>query len=376
MSVHSDRHEKTVVVAMSGGVDSSVAAALLCERGYRVIGVTMNLWDYDRVGGNVNRDSGCCSIDTMDDARAVCHVLGIPHFVVNFREEFEATVTEHFIREYLEGRTPNPCVRCNTYVKWGALLRKARELGADFIATGHYARITYDDARERYLLRRGVDRDKDQSYALWGIRPAGLRKTLLPVGEFTKTEVRQIASRLGLRTAAKPESQEICFIPDDNYGRFLRAKVPELQEVEGGEIVDRHGRIVGRHRGYPFYTVGQRRGLGLSLGRPVYVTAIDPENNRVVVGDGDELLAQGLIATNINWVSIDGIDSPRPAEVKIRYRDPGAAATLYPEPGGRLRVLFSSPQRAVTPGQSAVFYDGDVVLGGGVIDKAINQGQR
>lgn len=376
MSVHSDRHEKTVVVAMSGGVDSSVAAALLCERGYRVIGVTMNLWDYDRVGGNVNRDSGCCSIDTMDDARAVCHVLGIPHFVVNFREEFEATVTEHFVREYLEGRTPNPCVRCNTYVKWGALLRKARELGADFIATGHYARITYDDARERYLLRRGVDRDKDQSYALWGIRPAGLRKTLLPVGEFTKTEVRQIASRLGLRTAAKPESQEICFIPDDNYGRFLRAKVPELQEVEGGEIVDRHGRIVGRHRGYPFYTVGQRRGLGLSLGRPVYVTAIDPENNRVVVGDGDELLAQGLIATNINWVSIDGIDSPRPAEVKIRYRDPGAAATLYPEPGGRLRVLFSSPQRAVTPGQSAVFYDGDVVLGGGVIDKAINQGQR
>jgi tRNA-specific 2-thiouridylase len=371
MYINSNNRNDTVLVAMSGGVDSSVAAALLCERGYRVIGVTMNLWDYDRVGGNVNRDSGCCSIDTMDDARAVCHTLGVPHYVVNLRDQFEEMVTENFIREYLEGRTPNPCVRCNTYLKWGVLLQKAHELGADRIATGHYARITYDRDRGRYLLRRGVDRDKDQSYALWGIRPEGLRRTLLPVGEFTKAEVRQIARRLGLRTAEKPESQEICFVPDNDYTRFLREKVPTLLSVEGGEIVDRQGNVVGRHRGFPFYTVGQRRGLGLSLGRPVYVTAIDPEANRVVIGDADDLLAEGLIAEKVNWVSIDGLEAPRPAEVKIRYRDPGSPATLYPEPDGQIRVIFSEPQRAVTPGQSAVFYDDDIVLGGGIIAAAV-----
>ena len=364
--------KETVLVAMSGGVDSSVAAALLCERGYNVIGVTMTLWDYDRVGGNMNLDSGCCSIDTVDDARAVCHKLGVPHYVVNFRDQFEATVTENFIREYLAGRTPNPCVRCNTYLKWGVLLDKAIELGADRIATGHYARIV-PDGNGRYLLRRGLDRDKDQSYALWGIRPEGLRRTLLPVGEFTKAEVRQIARRLGLRTAEKPESQEICFIPDNDYSRFLREKVPSLQNVDGGEILDRQGRMVGRHRGFPFYTVGQRRGLGLSVGRPVYVTSIDPEKNRVVVGDRDELLANGLIAEEVNWVSIHGLESARSAQVKIRYRDPGSPAVLHLQPDGRVRVEFCSPQPAVTPGQSAVFYDDVVVLGGGVIARAINQ---
>lgn len=359
---------------MSGGVDSSVAAALLCERGYRVIGVTMNLWDYDRVGGNVNRDSGCCSIDTMDDARAVCHKLGIPHYVVNFRDEFEATVTENFVREYLSGRTPNPCVRCNTYIKWGALLRKAFDLGADYIATGHYARITRDSESGRYLLRRGVDRSKDQSYALWGLQPAGLRHTLLPVGEYTKSEVREIARRLGLRTAEKPESQEICFVPDNDYRRYLREKVPSLQEGVGGEIVDREGNVVGLHRGFPFYTVGQRRGLGLSLGRPVYVTEIDPRTNRVIVGTQDELEVGGLVAEQVNWVSIEGLASPRRAEVKIRYRDPGVVATLYPQDNGRVKVLFERPQRAVTAGQSAVFYEDDILLGGGVIQSAIKKG--
>lgn len=368
------KNEEIVVVAMSGGVDSSVAAALLHERGYQVIGVTMNLWDYDRVGGNINRNSGCCSIDTMDDARFVCHTLGVPHYVVSFRDEFEATVTDNFISEYMEGRTPNPCVRCNTYIKWGVLLQKAQELGADKIATGHYARNTFDEKRGRYLLSRGKDEKKDQSYALWGIRQDGLARTLFPAGEFKKEEIRQIARNLGLQTAEKKESQEICFIPDNDYTRYLRMKRPELgTQLKDGEIIDQQGNRLGTHRGYPFYTIGQRKGLGIAVGQPVYVTEIDGENNRIVVGNNDDLRHIGLIAKNLNWIAIENLNEEMEVEAKIRYNDPGASAKLRPLSNDHVEVIFEAPQRAVTPGQSVVFYQDDLVVGGGVIQSFIKQ---
>ncbi|NIR50976.1 tRNA 2-thiouridine(34) synthase MnmA, partial [candidate division KSB1 bacterium] len=340
--------KEAVLVAMSGGVDSSVAAALLHDRGYDVIGVTMNLWDYDRVGGNINRDSGCCTIDTMDDARSVCHTLGVPHYVVNFREEFEAAVTDNFISEYMEGRTPNPCVRCNTYIKWGVLLQKAQELGVDKIATGHYARSSYDEQSGRFCLKRGVDKSKDQSYALWGIRQQGLAQTLFPVGEYTKEEIRQIARRLGLRTAEKSESQEICFIPDNNYKRYLTMKRPELTtELADGEILDQQGNKLGNHKGFPFYTIGQRKGLGIAVGEPVYVTQIDAGSNRVTVGSSRDLEHVGLIAENVNWVSLDGLDGDTQVEAKIRYNDPGAMATVRVASDDTVDVIFDEPQRAV-----------------------------
>lgn len=370
--VNINRKNETVVVAMSGGVDSSVAAALLHKRGFKVIGVTMNLWDYDRVGGNINRDSGCCSIDTMDDARAVCHRLGVPHYVVNFRDEFEAAVTDNFIAEYLEGRTPNPCVRCNTYIKWGVLLQKAEVLGADMIATGHYARASLDDKSGRYLLKRGKDANKDQSYALWGIRQAGLARTFFPVGEFTKDEIRQIARSLELPTAEKTESQEICFIPDNDYSRYLQMKRPRLEvQLQDGEILDQENNLLGVHRGYPFYTIGQRKGLGIATGQPVYVTEIDAGNNRIKVGSNNDLRHSGLIAHNLNWISRESLTKESEVEAKIRYNDPGASAVIKPVSNDRIEVNFKEPQRAVTPGQSVVFYQEDVVLGGGLIESYI-----
>lgn len=361
-------YRETVVVAMSGGVDSSVAAALLYERGYQVIGVTMNLWDYNRVGGNINRDSGCCSIDTMDDARSVCYKLGIPHYVVNFRDEFEAAVTDNFISEYLEGRTPNPCVRCNTYIKWGVLLQKAEELGADKIATGHYARSFFDERQERYLLKRGLDEKKDQSYALWGIRQNGLARTIFPVGEYTKEEIRQIARNLGLKTAEKKESQEICFIPDNDYKRYLATKRPHLHtQLVDGEITDQNGNHLGSHKGYPFYTIGQRKGLGLAMPEPVYVTEISAKDNRITVGAKKDLEHRGLIAENLNWIVFDDLQDKIKVEAKIRYNDPGAPAIVRPHSASQVEVIFDEAQRAVTPGQSVVFYREDVVVGGGII---------
>jgi len=365
-------NKETVLVAMSGGVDSSVAAALLHERGYQVIGVTMNLWDYDRVGGNINKDSGCCSIDTMDDARAVCHKLGVPHYMVNFREEFEAAVTNNFISEYMDGRTPNPCVRCNTYIKWGVLLQKAEELGASKLATGHYARTTFDEKSGRYFLKQGKDGHKDQSYALWGIRQQGLERTFFPVGEFTKPEIRQIARNLGLRTAEKKESQEICFIPDNDYSRYLQMKRPELEtQLQDGEILDQQDNLLGVHRGYPFYTIGQRKGVGIATGQPVYVTEIDAGNNRIKVGSNHDLLHSGLIAENVNWVSIESLKEGIGIEAKVRYNAPGAPAWIQPTSKGNVEVKFKKPQRAVTPGQSVVFYQDDLVVGGGIIESYV-----
>ncbi len=367
------RQNNTVVVAMSGGVDSSVAAALLVQQGYDVIGVTMNLWDYDRTGGNVNLDSGCCSVDTMDDARCVSSRLGIPHYVVSFREEFESAVTENFISEYLQGRTPNPCVRCNTFIKWGSLLTKAEQLGAEKIATGHYARSHFDDEKGRHILRCGVDGHKDQSYALWGIRQNGLAQTLFPVGQFTKAEIRAQARELGLRTAEKRESQEICFIPDNDYGRYLRKQRPELEQVDGGEIVNRDGKTVGHHQGYPFYTIGQRKGLGLTVPEPVYVTEIQAGTNRVQVGEPADLEHSGVVAESVNWVSIDEPQAEIQVQAKIRYNSPAAPARLKVIAGGGIELIFDEVQRAVTPGQSVVLYQDDLVAGGGVIKHAISR---
>lgn len=357
-------------------MDSSVAAALLHERGYVVIGVTMNLWGYDRVGGNINRDSGCCSIDTLDDARSVCNTLGVPHYVVNFRDEFDTAVTDNFVSEYMSGRTPNPCVRCNTYIKWGVLLQKAQELGADKIATGHYVRNTFDEKSGRYVLKRGLDARKDQSYALWGIRQHGLAYSIFPIGEYTKAEIRQIARNLGLRTAEKKESQEICFIPDNDYMRYLKSRQPELLQVQGGEIVDREGEVIGTHRGYPFYTIGQRKGLGLSVPEPVYVTEIDARNNRVTVGSNRDLEHTGLVAENVNWISCDRSDRILEIEAKIRYNSPGALARIRAIENDCVEVIFHEPQRAVTPGQSVVFYRDDLVVGGGVIKSYIKSGEN
>ena len=362
----------TVVVAMSGGVDSSVAAALLHEHGYRVIGMTLNLWDYHASGGNVNLESGCCSIDTMADARAVCHRLGVPHYVSDFREIFDRSVQQNFIAEYFSGRTPNPCVRCNTFIKWGAMLQQAEDIGADFLATGHYGRVQLNARTGRWELWRAVDHGKDQSYALWGVRQAALARTIFPLGELTKPEVREIARSLELKTAEKKESQEICFIPDNDYRRYLRERAPgATQAVDAGAFVDVEGNAVGTHQGFPFYTVGQRKGLGLSIGRPIFITQIDAATNTITLGSNEDLLQREFVATSVNWIAEHQPAAGREVSCKIRYRDPGAAARLYDAEEHRVRVVFDEAQRASTPGQSAVFYDGERVMGGGVIEMVL-----
>ena len=365
-------HKKTVVVAMSGGVDSSVAALLLQQQGYQVIGITMKLWDYEIVGGNINHESGCCSLDSINDARMVCAKLGIPHYVVNFSKEFHETVVENFISEYLKGHTPNPCVLCNTKIKWDLFIERALELGAEYIATGHYARIRYNQQTGRYELWRGVDHSKDQSYALWGIKQSALKRTIFPLGELKKSEVRRIAAEHGLRTANKSESQEICFVPDNDYRRLLKELRPaEIEKLKGGPLVTLNGKVVGQHNGYPFYTVGQRRGLGGGFAQPMYVVTTDPEKNKVVIGTKDQLLAKEFTVHSVNLISLPRMNEAVRAIIKIRYNDSGKPGTVYPEGENRLRVIFDEPQRAITPGQSMVFYRGDQVLGGGIIEKVI-----
>jgi len=354
-----------VVVAMSGGVDSSLTAALLVRQGYDVIGATMQIWDTERE--DTPEDRGCCSLAAVDDARRVADTLGIPYYVLNFREMFQQTVVDYFIAEYAAGRTPNPCIACNRYVKFEGLLNKAMALGAEYVATGHYARITYDDNRARYLLRKGIDSAKDQSYALYHLNQQTLRHFLMPLGDFTKVETRQMAREFGLAVAEKPDSQEICFVPDDDYKAFLEEKAPE--SLRPGEIVDTQGRILGRHRGLPLYTVGQRKGLGLASGTPLYVVALDSDSNRLVVGGAGDVFASELIADDLNFITMDRLAEPITASAKIRYSAREAEALITPLEGGKVRVSFSEPQRAVTPGQSVVFYDGDIVLGGGIIAK-------
>ncbi len=366
---------RTVVIGMSGGVDSSVAALLLHEQGYNCIGVTMKLWDYELVGGNLNHESGCCSLDSINDARMVCAKIGIPHYTLNFSRQFHQDVVDDFIFEYMAGRTPNPCVQCNLKIKWQTLIEKALELGADYIATGHYARVVFADHLQRYQLYRGKDQNKDQSYALWGIRQNSLDRTLFPLAELTKPEVREIARQFGLRTAEKSESMEICFVADNDYHRFLRQVVPSLNERIGpGELIDSERNVLGRHEGYPFYTIGQRKGLGGGFARPMYVLDTDPLLNRVIIGGEEELFSDSMLVKNVNFVSIGGLpDEGLACTVKIRYKDSGHDALIFAEDDGQIRVEFDQPAKAVTPGQSAVFYARDLVLAGGIIQSFSRQ---
>ena len=360
-----------VLVAMSGGVDSSVTAAMLHEQGYEVIGITMKTWDYSTSGGSSDKETGCCSLESIHDARSVAMEMDFEHFIVDIREEFGDWVIDRFVEDYLGGRTPNPCVLCNTHIKWAALLRRADDLDCEHIATGHYARVRHDEESGRYVIQRGLDRNKDQSYALWGLPQDHLARSMFPLGEYEKPRIRELASEFQLdRVADKPDSYEICFVPDDDYGRFLRDRVDGLEEeVAGGDFVLEDGTVVGEHDGYPFYTIGQRRGLDLSLGKRVYVTDIDPDTNTITVGPREELMNQTLRAEQINLVKYPELEEERPAVGTIRYNDDGAPCLAEQTGEDELTVHFREPKRAITPGQSVVLYEGDDVLGGGWIQE-------
>jgi len=358
-------NKKKVMIGMSGGVDSSVAAAVLLEQGYEVFGVTMQIWPDNSTAA---REEGCCSLYAVDDARRVADKLGIPYYVMNFKEVFQKKVIDYFTSEYLAGRTPNPCIACNRYVKFDSLLRKARAMGMDYIATGHYAIIEFDDERKRFLLKKSASQAKDQTYVLYNLTQEQLSRTLMPIGRFTKDQVREKAKELGLNVANKPDSQEICFVEDNDYSRFIAENTDS--EIKPGEFVDTHGNVLGRHNGIINYTVGQRKGLGIALGKPMYVTRIDAENNRVVLGEEKEVFSRSLTATDLNFISIEKLDGEMRVKAKIRYSAKEADATIRPEEGGKVSVYFDEPQRAITPGQAVVFYDGDIVVGGGTIEEA------
>ena len=353
---------KKVVVAMSGGVDSSVAAALLKEKGFAVIGITM------QISQSSSKDGGnCCGLDSIEDAKRVANRLEISHYVLNFRDIFKKMVIANFCEEYQEGKTPNPCIRCNQYIKFDALLKKAQALSTDYIATGHYARIEFDSQRKRYLLKKGIDSQKDQSYVLYTMTQEQLKQTLMPLGNLTKDRVREIAKEKGLPVANRPESQEICFIRDENYGKFLKRHIPEA--AKPGPIVNSQGKVLGEHQGIILYTVGQRKRIGISAKEPLYVMAIDKAKNVIVVGRKEEIYASKLIAVSTNYISIEDLKEPLDVKAKIRYLHEFQEAQITPLGEGNARVKFKQPQWAMTPGQAVVFYNEDIVIGGGVISE-------
>ena len=346
-------NERKVIAAMSGGVDSSLAAALLLEKGYQVIGATMHL-----IG-----ERNCCGLEAVEEAKRVADRLGIPHYILDFKEEFEKEIVEYFCQEYSIGRTPNPCIICNQKLKFGKLLKKAKELGAEYVATGHYAQVIYDGGCHR--LRKGRDKRRDQSYVLFNLTQAQLKHILMPLGSLEKKEVRRRASELGLRVHDRPDSQEICFIPDDHYSNFLMERMPEV--MRPGPIKDSQGKVLGQHRGIHSFTIGQRRGLGIATGEPLYVIAIDGDKNTVVVGSREHLYERELIATNTSWITRERLDRPIEVRAKLRSRHLSSDATVLPLSGRKVKVIFRLPQKAITPGQAVVFYQGEEVIGGGWI---------
>jgi len=356
-----------VLVAMSGGIDSTVTAMLLHEAGYEVIGITMKTWDYANSGGS-KKETGCCSLDSINDARQVAVNMGFPHFIIDIRDEFGGYVIDNFIEEYMAGRTPNPCVLCNTHIKWDALLKRADSLDCEFIATGHYARIVESDGRR--FIRRAADLNKDQSYVLWGLSQEALARSRFPLAELHKPAVRQIAFDAGYtELSKKAESYEICFVPDNDYRGFLKRQVPGLEaQVKGGAFVDAHGKVLGTHEGYPFYTIGQRKGLGMAFGQPMYVTEIIPETNTVVLGPVEELVRNGLQVYQVNLQKYATLpEAGIEAATKIRHKSPPTMSRLLPLENGRIGVDFYAHVTGVAPGQSAVFYEADDVIGGGII---------
>lgn len=354
---------------MSGGIDSSVAAMLLHDEGYEVIGVTMKTWDY-ATSGTVRKTTGCCSLDDINDARALAVDRGFHHMILDIRSEFGDNIIDNFVEEYLAGRTPNPCILCNTHIKWDALLKRADQLDCEYIATGHYANSRIENGR--YIVSKGLDENKDQSYVLWGLSQAALSRTQFPLGKFTKPEIRQIAHDHGFESLAqKNESYEICFVPDNDYRNFLNRKVDGLEErLKGGRFVGPQGEDLGSHRGYPYYTIGQRKGLGKAFGEPMFVTKIDPISNTVYLGREEDLLGHSMYVRNPNIQKFERLENGQEVLAKIRYKDKGAIAHVFNEPDGRLKVNFVHNVSAIAPGQSAVFYDGADVLGGGFIARS------
>ncbi len=360
---------KRVLVAMSGGVDSSTTVALLKDKGYEVIGANMRLWYREKDEELASQNAkGCCSLEAANDARRVADKLEIPFYVLNFKEIFYQKVVKDFIDEYMRGRTPNPCIVCNKYLKWQKFLQKAFELGCDYIATGHYARIKFDHVYDRYLLYRSVDEKKDQTYMLYNMDQKELSRTLFPLGDYDKFKTRKLAEKYGLITSNKPESQDICFIPDNDYRSFIAEE--SGQEINPGPIITVEGKKVGEHKGIPFYTIGQRKGLGVSLGKPKYVVKMDLEKNAVIIGDKEDLLTREFVAEGVNWIPFDSIDKEIRVEAKIRYNTPPVPSKVIPQKDKKqVKVVFDEPEEAVTPGQAVVFYDGNMVLGGGTIEE-------
>jgi tRNA-specific 2-thiouridylase len=361
-----------ILVAMSGGIDSSLAAVMLHEEGYEVIGMTMKTWDYASSGSS-KKETGCCSLDSINDARNIAVNLGFPHYILDIREEFGDYVIDHFTGEYLEGRTPNPCVLCNTHIKWDSLLRRADKLDCELIATGHYANVREENSR--YVISKGTDTWKDQSYVLWGVSQESLARTKLPLGNLKKSEIREMATQKEFYDLVnKKESYEICFVPDNDYRGFLKRRVEGLEErVKGGNFVLEDGKVVGKHEGYPFYTIGQRKGLGIAFGTPMFVTEIRKDTNEVVLGHEKSLDKDGMVVGKIvmqKYANLNGLSLE--TNTKIRYKHEGSPATIIQE-GDKMKVIFNEPVSGIAPGQAAVFYEGDDVVGGGWILKSFNQ---